>query len=125
MNRWDLEDWLTNEGDKFVHKAAAANGPNSLDSRERLIYEVWLFDTEQRNGGVAQYFGNRGLDQWNWLSKFASPVFASFVPFAIAIDRIVGHSSDPYQAVIDSGVDLDAHYDEFRVRLITELKAAS
>lgn len=49
---YGLESWLTNVGDTIVRKAAAS-GVESLTTRERLIYELWRFDTEQRNGGVA------------------------------------------------------------------------
>ncbi|MBA2238296.1 MAG: hypothetical protein H0W24_06300, partial [Lysobacter sp.] len=50
MLPWDLEDWLTDEGDNVVRKAAAAKGESALNEPERLLYELWLFDTEQRNG---------------------------------------------------------------------------
>ena len=77
MLSWDLEDWLTEEGDKVVTKEAAL-GLGSLTSRERLIYEVWLFDTETRNGGVSQYFCNRGIAQWDELKKAARGMLPSF-----------------------------------------------
>jgi hypothetical protein len=125
MNAWELDEWLTNEGDKIVGKAKATNGLDALNARERLIYEVWLLDTERRNGGMSQYFSNRGLGQWDMLSKAASPSLPSFVPFATVVNQVVGRSTDPYQAVISSKVDLDAHYDEYQVRLLTELKAAA
>jgi len=121
MNFLELENWLTVEGDKIVRKAAA-NGLNVLDARERLIYEMWLFDTEQRNGGVSQYFCNRGLKQWNTLSIIASPALPSFVSFATLVNQVVGRSTDPYHTIINSDANLDAHYDKHRVRLLTELK---
>ena len=49
---WDLEDWLTEIGDRVVRKMAAS-GPETLTPQERLIYEVWIFDTETRNCGVS------------------------------------------------------------------------
>ena len=126
MTPWELENWLTDEGDRIVRKVAAApNGVNALDTRERLIYEIWLFDTEQRNGGVSQYFCNRGLDQWDALSDIASPVLASFAPFAAVVNRIVGRSAEPYKVVIESRIDLDAHYNEYQSQLLAELKATT
>src|SRR6185436_4212959 len=106
MLPWDLEDWLTDEGDKVVHKAAAADSRDALDPRERLLYEVWLLDTEQRNGGISQYFGNRGLEQWDALSRLAAPALPSFARFAAKVNAVVGRSEDPYRAVIRSDVDL-------------------
>lgn len=56
-----LEDWLTDAGDRVVRKLAA--GVGALSSEERLVFEVWLLDTEARNGGLSQYFANHGLGQ--------------------------------------------------------------
>jgi hypothetical protein len=124
MLPWDLEDWLTDEGARVVRKAAAAGTESALGDREQLLYEFWLFDTEQRNGGVSQYFCNRGLAQWDTLSRLAAPSLPSFATFAVKVNRIVGRSEDPYERVVNSGVDLDAWYDEHHVRLVTELQAA-
>jgi hypothetical protein len=124
MNPWDFEDWLTEEGDKVVRKAATVNGPDALDACDKLIYEMWLLDTERRNGGVSQYFCNRGLKQWDALSEAASARLPSFKTFAIAVNNVVGRSTNPYKAVIESNVDLDRHYDEYAIQLLTELKRA-
>src|SRR6266542_426034 len=97
----DLEDWLTDEGDKVVRREAVA-GIDSLTPEERLVYEVWLFDTEQRNGGVAQYFGNRGRKQWESLCLAARNVLAPFAEFAAHVDAVVANARDPYLAVIAS-----------------------
>ena len=96
MLSWDLEDWLTEEGDRVVRKAAVANSVDALDARDRLLYEIWLFDTEQRNGGVSQYFGNRGLEQWDMLTRLAMPTLLSFSSFAARVNEVVGRSHDPY-----------------------------
>ena len=61
MLPWNLEDWLTEEGDRIVRKVAAANSRDALDGRDRLLYELWLFDTEQRNGGVSHTLATTGL----------------------------------------------------------------
>lgn len=124
MLPFDLEDWLTDEGDKVVRKAAATNSHDALTARERLLYELWLFDTEQRNGGVAQYFDNRSLEQWDTFSGLAALALPSFASFAVKVNAVVGGSEDPYQAVINSEVDLDAWYQEHQVRLVTELRSA-
>ena len=85
MSTW--ENWLTHEGGRIVRKVAA-KGPDPLDERERLVYEVWLFDTEQRNGGVSQYFCNRSLDQWQTLGDLASRFLPTFSrkPICLAED---------------------------------------
>ena len=120
----DLEDWLTEEGGNVVERAAAVNSPDALTARHRLLYEFWLFDTEQRNGGVSQYFCNRGLEQWDTLSRLAAPAIPSFQRFASKVNEVVGRSGDPYWAIIQSDVDLDAWYARNQVELVTELRAA-
>jgi hypothetical protein len=124
MLPWDLEDWLTEAGHKIVVKAADAGSRDVLDLRERLLYEVWLFDTEQRNGGVSQYFANRGRAHWEVFSRLASPRLPSFAEFAAKIDKVVGDSEDPYSAIIESDTDLDQWYEQYCVRLVTELRSA-
>jgi hypothetical protein len=52
------------------------------------------------------------------------PSLPSFASFAAKVDDVVGRSNDPYQSVVDSGVDLDAWYGEHQVRLVSELRAA-
>jgi hypothetical protein len=120
-----LEHWLTKAGDRVVRKAASAGSEAALDDGERLLYEYWLFDTEQRNGGISQYFCNRGLDQWDTLSRFAVPTLPTFPAFAAVVNGVVGRSSDPYEAVIDSSVDLDAEYERWHDQLVTELHTAA
>ena len=41
----DLEAWLTDVGDQIVCERAS-EGENALSAQERLIYEIWLLDTE-------------------------------------------------------------------------------
>jgi hypothetical protein len=59
----DLEDWLTEVGNQIVEKMASG-GEAALTEKEKLIHEIWLLDTEARNGGLSQYFANWGLKQW-------------------------------------------------------------
>jgi len=120
MLPWDLEDWLTDEGDKVVRKAAVA-GVDALTPEERLVFEVWLFDTEQRNGGVAHYF-ERGREQWSSLCSVARNVLAPFSDFAERVDAVVANAQEPYLAVIQSGGALDRAYEECQVALISALR---
>ena len=119
----ELDTWLTEEGDRLVRKIATTHGVDALDARERLVYEIWLFDTEQRNGGVSQYFCNRGLEQWRTLSEIASTALTSFVPLAEVVNQVIDNSTDPYRALIKSAVNLDAYYQMHRVRLLAELRS--
>ncbi len=119
MNPIKYENWLTEKGDQVVRKNAARI--EILSNRERLLYEVWILDTEQRNGGVSQYFANRGIEQWKSLLNFALPSLSSFSQFANAVNQVVVDSSDPYQEVLRSKIDLDALYDDIRTTLVKEL----
>jgi hypothetical protein len=122
MLPWNLEDWLTEQGDRVV-KLAETAGHGSLSPVDRLVYEVWLIDTEQRNGGLAQYFGNRGREHWERLRALALPALPSFALFADLVESTIHGSTDPYEAVIDADTDLDAAYDACKSRLVTELKS--
>src|SRR5262245_14653917 len=107
---WDLEDWLTEAGDRVVHKMAAAN-PEALNPMEHLVYEVWLFDTETRNGGVSQYFGNRGIESWNRLrsacGNFRMPRLKQFIG---EVDRVLASAPDPYIAALNAFPQLEERY---------------
>jgi hypothetical protein len=43
---WDLENWLTDEGDRVIRKMAAS-GLAALNRDERLIYEVWVLPQDE------------------------------------------------------------------------------
>src|SRR5688500_8356789 len=93
----NLEGWLTNEGDRVVRAQVAGAFLSIMD---RLIYEIWLLDTESRNGGLSQYFANRGRPQWRSCAHAASAgVTPSFLPFAAEVNRMIGDSDDPYQVI--------------------------
>ncbi|WP_020470409.1 DMP19 family protein [Zavarzinella formosa] len=93
---WDLEDWLTEAGGRVVQKMADC-GHKTLTPEEQLIYEVWLFDTETRNGGVSQYFGNRGIEQWRSLRTAAeSQNLPRLKQFMDEVDLLIGEAADPY-----------------------------
>ncbi|HEX2661142.1 MAG TPA: hypothetical protein VHU40_22840 [Polyangia bacterium] len=119
----DLEDWLTEEGDRVVQKVAAA-GAASLNRRERLVYEIWLFDTEQRNGGVSQYFANWGREHWDTLCAVAIPLLPRFSAFAACVHEVVAEAADAYLAVLESDGALDRAYEECRASLVSDLRRA-
>ena len=122
MLAWDLEDWLTEEGGNTVEKRHA-EGVAALSDFEKLLFEVWLFDTEARNGGVSQYFCNRGHEQWDALCKAAEPRLPSFRQFADTVNKVVAGQPDPYLAVIESGDLLDDAYDAVKAVLVRQLQA--
>ena len=124
MLPWDLEDWLTEEGGNAVKKQHA-KGDAALSEFERLLLEVWLFDTEARNGGVSQYFCNWGHEQWDALCKAAEHKLPSFRQFADTVNKVVAGQPDPYLAVIESGDLLDDAYDAVKVELVRQLQAHS
>jgi hypothetical protein len=92
---WDLEDWLTEIGDRVVRKIAVS-GLDSLTPKEQLIYEVWAFDTDTRNGGVSHYFGNRGIAQWKSMRAASQPwVVPRLNKFMDDVDKLISQGSDP------------------------------
>ncbi|MCB9850965.1 MAG: hypothetical protein H6817_09715 [Phycisphaerales bacterium] len=121
MLPWDLEDWLTDEGDRVV-ELMANDSSDSLSDVDRLIYEVWVLDTEQRNGGVAQYFANRGLAHWERLCALAKPSIPAFAEFAARVNGIIAGASSPYDAVSDSDVDLDDCYDDASTAIVGRVR---
>ena len=96
-----LEDWLTDTGADVIRKRIG--DPSSLSPSECLVYEIWLLDTEARNGGLSQYFCNRGLAHWNDCVALAQIAgLEPFAPFARAVDVLIAGHEDPYAAIIDS-----------------------
>ena len=117
-----LEDWLTDEGDR-VCRVQQAKLP--LSTTDRVIYEIWLLDTEARNGGLSQYFANRGKPQWQSCCRAASMgMTPSFAPFAAEVDRILGNGRDPYEAINSRGRIAEELWEEYDVAVVSELKAA-
>jgi len=86
----DLEAWLTDVGDQIIGERAS-DVETALRAREKLIYEIRFFDTEARNGGISQYFANRGMKQWEQCTAWPAP---SFSPFARRVaDLLTGNAS--------------------------------
>jgi hypothetical protein len=120
---WDLEDWLTETGDHVVRKMAA-RGSEPLSPMEQLVYEVWLFDTETRNGGVSQYFGNRGMKGWNQLKSacenFPVPMLKQFID---EVDQALGSDPNPYKVALNTSPPLEERYwDVHQAGIVEELR---
>ena len=117
---WELEDWLTDAGDRVVRMLGSA-AEAMLTDRERLIYEIWLLDTEARNGGLSQYFCNAGIDQWNACVSLASSALPSFPAFAARVVMLLEQNPDPYLAILNAGGD--NLWDEYQEAVVSELRS--
>ena len=122
MLPWDLEDWLTEEGDRVVKRRA---GGQTLSARDQLIYEIWLLDTESRNGGLSQYFANRGMSQWkSCVAAASSGSTPSFAGFATEVQSLIGGSGDPYEKLVSMGDAAEETWDRYKESIVRELKAS-
>lgn len=117
----ELDNWPTESGLRIAEKVAAT-GRGSLSVRERLLNEVSLLDTEQCNGGIAQYFCNWRMARWLELSQLASEHLPPFARFAEGVDAVIRGSADPYAAALESP-ELDEWFEKHQVRLVQELRA--
>jgi hypothetical protein len=117
-----LTDWLLDSGASVAKKTRTLIGLDALTSAERLLYEFWIFDMEQQNGGVSQYFLNRPVSHWNSLFTLSLSSLPSFGPFAVKIESIVGGAPDAHEAFHHINVDVDGLYDEVRVPVLKELQ---
>lgn len=118
----DLEDWLTNEGARVVTQMADSDG-TPISEFDRAIYEIWVLDTETRNGGVSQYFDNRGLSQWQSLAQAAAALhLPSLREFISAANIVIEGTADPYDAVLCSDPDLEDIYKRLQTAIVTELR---
>lgn len=92
---WDLEEWLTRTGDHVI--ARRAEQTTALSHQEQLIYAVWALDTEVRNGGIAQYFLNRGIEAWHSLHMLPyTESLPSLWSYLGRVDAFVAISPDPF-----------------------------
>jgi hypothetical protein len=102
MLPWDLEDWITDAGAAVLDKRMS--DPTRLSVAESLVYEIWLLDTEARNGGLSQYFCNRGLAQWqSCVAAAKNAGLQAFAPFERELDAVIARSPDPYSAIRERG----------------------
>ena len=119
----DLEDWLTNEGDRVVTQMADSDG-TPISEFDRAVFEIWVLDTETRNGGVSQYFANRGLSRWHSLAQAAVthnlPSLREFISAANIV--VEGATTDLYDAVVCSDTDLDDIYKRLQTVIVAELR---
>jgi hypothetical protein len=119
---WDLEDWITDVGANMVDKRIRDS--TSLNSIERLVYEIWLLDTEARNGGLSQYFGNHGLEQWRGCVDLAAAEgLETFAPFARSVNALIAGSSDPYKTLAHGDRDHEDLWYSFQPAAVRELRA--
>jgi hypothetical protein len=122
MLPWDLEDWLTDEGDRVVRTKSAKHSLSDLDS---TIYEIWLLDTEVRNGGLSQYFCNHGVAQWQQCVKLASLGHTpSFALFAEEVNAMIAGASDPYEAINSLGLAAENAWDKHSKSVVSDLRRA-
>jgi len=119
MLSWDLEDWITDVGADLLDRHFL--DPGSLTPVEALVYEVWLLDTEARNGGVSQYFCNHGIAQWQRCVEKAAGLRA-FQPFVEAVEKIIQGSPDPYLAINSAGRDAEDLWFKYQKRVVQELQ---
>ena len=120
---WELNDWFLNAGERAERKRIAL-GTESLSAYERLLLEVWLLDLETENGGVSQYFCNRGLDQWRILqSVWIVDKVPSLGPIITEIERVIASEFDPYLATLDASPGIEDFYDTHQPCVLAELRA--
>ncbi len=122
MMPWELEDWLTDSGDRVLHRTADF-GWSALSEAEQLIHSIWVLDTEIRNGGLSQYFLNRGVDEWRRLRELSRKVgLLSFESFASHVDQMILASDDPYSAIQNAPDDFDEEYYAMQEHMIGEVR---
>jgi len=122
MMPWNLEDWITDAGADVLDKRMA--GPDTLSPVEELLYQIWLLDTEARNGGLSQYFCNHGLAQWHACEKATlAGGLSTFAPFAEALNGILAGALDPYTAIRERGDVAEDLWFKYQPAVVQQLKA--
>jgi len=121
MLTWDLEDWITDVGADLVEKRCA--NASNFTTMESAVYEIWLLDTEARNGGVSQYFCNHGLQQWAACQTAAVAVgLSSFHAFSDALNAIIGTAQDPYEVIRAQGDPAEDLWYSYQSAVVQELR---
>jgi len=121
MLSWPLEDWLTEEGDRVVHLRADGAHLSTVDC---LLFEIWLLDTESRNGGLSQYFFNRGVEAWQRCAALAIEApLPSFVPFKAELESIILGKAGPYLAINELGAAAEDLWSQHAEGVVGELQA--
>jgi len=122
-----LENWFA-EASARIEGKRQTGGNVSLSKDERLVYELWLLDTEIRKGGLTLYFANHGLEQWEHCVALASEIIPTFARFASMIDKLRSPDSDlsgiGLTAALGSAGRAQRLYHMCRAAIITELHDA-
>jgi hypothetical protein len=114
---------LANRSGGQILNKKASEGEATLTEREKLIYEIWLLDTETRNGGISQYFANWGLKQWERCHALATTWrLPSFLPFAKGVSHLLTGNADPYLALITRQEEADKLYSSYQTSIVKELR---
>jgi hypothetical protein len=120
---WPLEDWLTETGDRLVRKLAA--GERLISPCEQAVHEVWLLDTEVRNGGLSQYFANEGLEQWRRCLAAVTPDIApSFGVFSQQVTQLIAGADDPYRVINSLGAVAENLWYAHQEQVVSELRGS-
>lgn len=121
MLSWDLGDWITDAGADVLDKRLA--DPMGLTPAESVVYEIWLLDTEARNGGLSQYFCNQGLQQWVACQAATRTIgLTSFREFANAVNAVIGAAEDPYEAIWAQGDPAEDLWFSYQALVVHELR---
>lgn len=121
MLPWDLEDWLTDEGDRLVRLDPETQPDWPM--LDKATYEVWLLDTEARNGGLSQYFFNNGHAQWNSCQSAVQACgIAEFSAFAEAVNAVVSTHADPGAEILRRGAAADGLWAEHQALVVAALR---
>jgi hypothetical protein len=120
---WALEDWILDAGARAERKRLS-HGIEALSPAERLVREFWILDLETRNGGVSQYFANRGVVQREalrgaWLANKVS----GLSPIITEVERVIAGAPDLYRAALGAAPAIEAFYEAHRPRILEELRA--
>jgi hypothetical protein len=115
----ELDDWLTEAGGLVVQKRADGE---TIQSSEQLIYEIWVLDTEVRNGGVSQYFCNRPENWEKCVNLAKSEGLVSFEPFARELNHVLSGARDLYIRILNRESEADQLYDMHALNFVAELR---
>jgi hypothetical protein len=120
---WPLEHWLTEAGDLLVRKLAA--GEQLMSPCEKAVFEVWLLDTEVRNGGLSQYFANEGLEQWRRCLAAVTPDMApSFGVFSEQVMQLIAGADNPYRVINSLGAAAENLWYCHQEQVVSELRGS-
>jgi len=121
MITWQLEEWITDIGAEVLKKRYTDQ--KSLSPIEELIYEIWLLDTESRNGGLSQYFGNHGIEQWkSCCEAVASVGLLSFADFEDEVNSMIAGMTDPYREINSRGDAAEDLWYSYQNHVVKELQ---